>query len=157
MRNRYSQLKLIPDQAFTPRAVNHITSPYNMFAVPGTESYAALFDFKRIDGRLLSDVAPGFGGMIEEDSVEFGSEDLISSRPLRLKSVPKIKANALAASGDDLATVLDQKAAVIHFLSNSHPLQGVQRGRQRRLSDTEARELLLLENDDASVCLCQKS
>ena len=109
-------MESITNQAVTPRAIEQIFSPHGRSAVSWGEGDAVVIQFERIDRRLLSDLAAAFSGVIEEDPVEFGSQDLVSRWALCLKAVAKIKSNALAAGGNNLAPIFDQEPARIDFL-----------------------------------------
>ena len=135
-------MEAITNKAVASRAIEQIFSPHGRSAVSRVEHDAVVIEFKGIDRRLLSDLTAGFSGVIEEDSVEFGSQDLVRRWALCLKAIAKIKSNALAAGGNNLAPIFDQETARIDFFSDSHSFESVQSGRQRRLADARSGEIL---------------
>ena len=82
-------MKAITNQAVTPRAIDQILCPHGRSAVSGAEGDAVVIEFKRFDGCLFPDLTAAFGGVIEEDSVEFGSQDLVGGWAFCLKPLLK--------------------------------------------------------------------
>src|SRR3979409_179704 len=95
--------------------------------------------------------------MIQEQFVELGARDLIGTVARRLEAILEIKFYASgSAGGDDFATKLRQKSTV-EFLPNSQTIERGCAEAQKRFANVKARELVALQNNDATTGAGQQS
>src|SRR6202022_1381840 len=89
--------------------------------------------------------------MIQEQFVELGARDLIGTVARRLEAILEIKFYAAgSAGGDDFATKLRQKSTV-EFFANSQTIKRCCAEGQKRFANVKARDLVALQNNDATL------